>query len=570
MKKTLFLFFKDHILTQKKQLLVLFLSGILIYIKTRTKIKQQSIMNSINNPKAPNIKNKTDLAYFITISVVYITSVPSLELVANSFETSILKSVFTSSYAEFLQYKFNDWSNTLQGDLYSIIIRRSMAVAKFFKHAFFDASDTFCYIFICTFKLIFEYGLLTHFKYGLAFLAFFPIFSNGLSKIRNLIQRKSNDAYDQGEKTLKDIFLNYEMIHTYNTLEKEIQNYKRDMRNAKFWFFMYWLCNDVIDLVNKLAKMMLIAIVFDKIDLKTTEPRDVFKQMTAFQSVSKRMNSFIENIKKVVEASENAFYCKLDFLEIEKTDHLLAKDSFDSQIEIKSMAKHYGENLVYKDLNFTIKKGEKVAITGVNGSGKSSFIKSLVGLEKYEGNILIDDTNIAALRESSQRELLTYVPQDSSIFDATLYDNLTSFNSKITPETVFFLVHQYGMDADFKEIGYDTMLVDDSRNLSSAQRQKISFMRAVIRDTPIVLLDEVTSEMDKEYEATLVKSILSNMTNKTVIMIIHNLDLLPMFDKVIFFNNHTSSACLSLKELLLNNNSKEFNDYYSASYQISK
>lgn len=571
MKKTLFYFFKKHIQSSKRQIVSLTLAALLICIKTVSKLQQQQTANNINNPKdEESKKNFYNLFYFIWISTVYIFSVPSLDLVASSFENLIIKSVFTSSYAEFIQYRFNNWVKLLQGDLYSVIVRRSMAVAKFFKHFFFDAIDTFSYISFGVITLIIRYGFVTHFKYGIGFLLFVPLLSNALTTIRNLIQRKSNDAYDKGENTLKDIFLNYEMIHTYNTFDQEIINYRKAMRNAKFWFFMYWLSNDIIEMINKIAKMLLVAVVFGKIDPTKYTKAIIFDHMTVFQSVSKRLNSFIENAKKVVEASENSLNSKLDLLKIENTDHLMIKSSFDSQIEIVNLSKYYNENLVFKNLNFTIKRGDKIAITGVNGSGKSSFIKSLVGIENYEGDILIDGANTKTIRESSYSRLIAYVPQDPVVFSATLYDNITSFNSKHYPESVLSTVQEYDMNEIFKEIGYKTVLAEGGSNLSSAQRQKISFMRAVIRDSPIVLFDEVTSEMDKGYESFLVDSILTKMADKTVIMIVHNLDLLAKFDKVIFFNNNTACECLPLNELVSQNGNIEFKSYLDGFNSINK
>jgi ABC-type multidrug transport system fused ATPase/permease subunit len=323
-------------------------------------------------------------------------------------------------------------------------------------------------------------------------------------------------------------------------------------------------------MINKIARMLLVAVVFGKIDPTKYTKAIIFDHMTVFQSVSKRLNSFIENAKKVVEASENSLNSKLDLLKIENTDHLMIKSSFDSQIEIVNLSKYYNENLVFKNLNFTIKRGDKIAITGVNGSGKSSFIKSLVGIENYEGDILIDGASTKTIRESSYSRLIAYVPQDPVVFSATLYDNITSFNSKHYPESVLSTVQEYDMDEIFKEIGYKTVLAEGGSNLSSAQRQKISFMRAVIRDSPIVLFDEVTSEMDKGYESFLVDSILTKMADKTVIMIVHNLDLLAKFDKVIFFNNNTACECLPLNELVSQNGNIEFKSYLDGFNSINK
>lgn len=561
MTASLFGTLKRNVLKSKRQLMVLALGALFIALKTFGKLQQQSTFAAINNASPLNEKKLSDLIYFFVVSCIYICAVPCVELLAASFEESMLKRILLTEYFNFTKYKYNDWGSFLKGDLFSVIIRRCKAFGLFYRKGFFEVSDTLFYIVLGIVSLISKYGFLRHFRYGLAFLAISPFFLNSLIFLRNLIERKSNEVYDNCENTLKDIILNYEMIHTYNQFDQEILNYKISMKKAKLWLVLYWISNDLLDTIYNIAKVLLIAVVFGTIETEKITQAHIYTHMTVFQSVSKRMNACVDHIKIMVEATENALHCKLDTLKVTDTTNQIRKGFFNSDIEVRDMAKRYNDNLIFENINLKINKGQKIAIAGANGSGKSSFVKSLIGIEPHIGELLIDQTNTSDIVDADLKNLICYVEQDPAIFDATVYENITAFNTKISPETVYNIAFNYGMNSDLKEIGYDTMLTDNGRSISSAMKQKICFMRAIIRDTPIIIFDEVTSDLDRSTEEYMINTIMSKMENKTVIMIVHNLDLLHKFDKVVFFGNKTCTGTSTLKELISEN--KDFQEFFN-------
>jgi len=192
---------------------------------------------------------------------------------------------------------------------------------------------------------------------------------------------------------------------------------------------------------------------------------------------------------------------------------------------------------VCKGINVEIKKGDKIAIVGVNGGGKSTFIKTLLGLYEYKGSLQIGGQEYKNINRKSIRESIAYIPQKSHLFDTSLLENLRIGNETVSDEELVEFCKLYGMHETFKELGYNKQVGERGRNLSGGQRQKVCFMRAVIKNSPILVLDESTSNMDEKSEKNLLKKIQENMKEQTVFMIIHNLSILEQFSKIFFFRD---------------------------------
>ncbi|ELA41816.1 uncharacterized protein VICG_01168 [Vittaforma corneae ATCC 50505] len=571
MSKTVQFYGSKFIWKKKKVVLIVLVAFLGTILKTFGKLGQQRISNIIFYPEKENYKNTSHLYVYLLVSIFYAVTLPSVDIIGHFLENILIPDAFSYFYKKFLEYRFIDWKKYLQSDLYSAIIRRSKGTAQFYKQIFVDLSDHSTYIFVGTIKLVVLYGFPHHFVIGFALIICFPAIINILTLLRTRCLRRSNESYDIAERKLKDIFLNYEMIHTYNTFDQEIHSYEMSYAKWRFWFTTYWITDDVIEISYKGLKVVLLLILFIQISETGLYSIDqVIDQMKTFNSILKRMNLFTTSVKSILEASENMLHSNLDKLATPYRLSLETVDRFVSNVSIVDMKVLYGDNLVFENVDLRFLKGEKVVITGPNGSGKSTFVKSLLGIERFEGSVLVDGIDRKFIHEKSLCNLFSYVPQEAAIFEASVLDNIASFDRQKPVEEVMNKVEEFNMHQEMKSIGYDTILVERGRNISSAQRQKICFLRAVIKDTPIVVFDEITSEMDQEYEKQLIELIHTRMADKTVVMIIHNLDLLSKFDKVVFFNNKTATGCYSCSELL--ERSAEFKSFYdkALSHQLNK
>ena len=251
-------------------------------------------------------------------------------------------------------------------------------------------------------------------------------------------------------------------------------------------------------------------------------------------------------------------------LSSKRLEHILIEDlktrnmkkyEFISSIKVCDLRTYYNKDLIFSNVNLEIKKGDKVAITGPNGAGKSTFIKCFLQLNQYQGQILMDDIDLSTIENTCLRSMISYIPQESMLFDGSILDNLRAFNSKITDEEIFEKCIEFEVHSEFKSIGYDSNAI----NISVDQRQKISFMRAIIRDAPIIVIDELTADMSKKTEDEIIGNIINKMKDKTVIMIIHNLDLLKRYNKIIFVNNGTAEISSDIESF--SKTHKEFANY---------
>lgn len=197
----------------------------------------------------------------------------------------------------------------------------------------------------------------------------------------------------------------------------------------------------------------------------------------------------------------------------------------------------YKENeYVLKDIHFSARQGETVALVGHTGSGKSSIMNILFRFyDSNEGNIYIDGKNIKDIPKQTLREHMGIVLQDPYLFTGTIYSNVSLNNPRITKEKVESALQAVGADKVLKNLenGYDEAVVEKGSTLSSGQRQLISFARALAFDPAILILDEATSSIDTETEMIIQKAMDVLKRGRTTFIIAHRLSTIKNADQIL-------------------------------------
>jgi ABC-type multidrug transport system fused ATPase/permease subunit len=196
---------------------------------------------------------------------------------------------------------------------------------------------------------------------------------------------------------------------------------------------------------------------------------------------------------------------------------------------------YQGEDWVLRDLSFRVEPGEKVAIVGATGAGKTTIISLLTRLyDVTRGRILIDGVDLRALRQRDLRRRVAMVLQDVFLFTGSVHDNISLGRGDVDPQTVERMARAVQVHRFIEALpdGYATQIRERGANFSAGQRQLLSFARALAHGADILVLDEATSSIDTETEALIQQGIRVLMEEKTSIVIAHRLSTIQGVDRI--------------------------------------
>jgi len=358
-------------------------------------------------------------------------------------------------------------------------------------------------------------------------------------------------AYKKTIGPLNDIINNFDLIKAYNKENEELNLYDRALHPFVSQTQVYYAKWSALFCLQKMIVYLPHFYIFysesegsqiwrDRPDEGNFASRLVIllKYNDAFNMMKKSMMGFRDKVFATTrEMSEMdgdlKFKENLERAEPGQTD----KTSFDGEIRLEDVDLYAGNRQIQRNQSFTIKRGEKVAITGMNGAGKSVFTKTLLKFFKNEGKFYIDDVLIEKISTTSMRNLLSYVPQDPYIFNNTVLYNLGYTQKELDPQKIYSYCEKFGLHDFFKQMrdGYLTQAGERGKYLSGGQKQRVAFMRAIIKDSPILVMDEPTANIDKHTEYELIDKVLTLCSDKTFLLIVHNPELLRRFDKVLYF-----------------------------------
>ncbi len=219
----------------------------------------------------------------------------------------------------------------------------------------------------------------------------------------------------------------------------------------------------------------------------------------------------------------------------------ITRPEIKGEIEFKNVDFAYddSEYSALKNVSFTIKPGEKVAIIGRIGSGKSTIAKLILNLyQPSHGSILVDGIDINQIDPADLRKNISYVSQDIHLFKGNAKDNITYKNTRVTDEQMLRAAVVSGADEFIRKHpkGYEMPIGERGMGLSGGQRQSIGIARALLLDTSFVIMDEPTNAMDQLSENRLINNLKESMEDKTVIIITQKNTILSMVDRVIVMN----------------------------------
>ena len=355
--------------------------------------------------------------------------------------------------------------------------------------------------------------------------------------------------------SLKEIFSAFDLIKSYNLQEKiEIlhRNANTGYKKASFKdMCMNGFMGSLGDLLSNITYIgvfflgaVLVLLGFFKISVIIAASQLVVFIVYPLSNLTHYITSLLASKAVIKELDE--------ILNLQENDSSLkdleAKTFFEDSISFENMSFSYPQESedddenrsafpALKNINLTIKKGEKVLIVGESGSGKSTLLSLLYKkFTGYEGLIKIDGTDIRKIPDAAYFKLVSVVHQSPFIFDDTIKNNIALYNEDISDERIKEACKKAGLQRfiDGLPLGLETRIGEGASKISGGEKQRIAIARALVKDSPILLMDEATSALDKETGTEIENTVLSQK-DLTCIIISHHVSegLRARADKII-------------------------------------
>ena len=390
--------------------------------------------------------------------------------------------------------------------------------------------------------------LIFDFKMGLSVAIVFPIAISIVFAARRIMEKNGNRTLELKNKSsdgIQEALECIKIIKSYNLEEDYLKSLKEKFKKEFYSSIKAEaITGTFIMSGNAILKFGMALTIFVGAYLFIRNEITIYKYI-AFLLIASRIYSPIEvMLNRIAEIFMLKLIYKrmraIENVEMQKGRENIELNNFNISFNNVCFSYKDDNNQVIKNISFEAKQNEVTAIVGRSGSGKSTLAKLAARFwDLQEGNITIGGVDIKTIEPEILLKNISIVFQDVILFNDTVFNNIRIGKRNATKEEIYKVAKLSQCDKFINNLkdGYDTMLGENGETLSGGERQRISIARALLKDAPIILLDEITSSLDSENES-LVQTAISNLIkNKTVIVIAHRLKTIRDADKIIVLDN---------------------------------
>lgn len=345
---------------------------------------------------------------------------------------------------------------------------------------------------------------------------------------------------------IEETFTGHDIIRAFNQEEISMEKFEKDNNS---WFNNEWksqffssLNGPLMNFISNFTYVVIAVLGAVFVLQKAIAVGDIlafFQYSQSFTRPIQQITRVMNQIQTAMAASERIF----EFLDLDDDENPSTRklDTINDNITFEDVSFGYSPNeKIIKNLTFEVKKGQKIAIIGETGAGKTTIVKLLMRFYDIDsGSIKIDGVDIDEYDKHSLRSHVGMVLQDSWLFSDTIKSNIRYGNLEVSDDEIVDASKQVYIDNFIRQLpdGYETTLNEDSDNISHGQKQLLTIARTILSSKEILILDEATSSVDTRTEKLIQKAIDKLMENKTSFIIAHRLSTIRNADKIIVIEN---------------------------------
>ena len=478
---------------------------------------------------------------------------------ANWLGQKVIKNLRVKVFNKILRFKMSFFDKNAVGRLVTRTVNDIETIASIFSQGLFMIiADVLKMVTVLIVMTIINLEL------TIVVISIFPI----LIYATRIFQKSMKVAFESVRKEVANLnsfvqerISGVKIVQIFNREHLEIKNFNDiNIKHRDAWLRTVWI-NSIFFPIAEISTSICIGLLvwwggFNNLNGESISLGTLFLFITMSGLLFRPLRQIADRFNTLqmgMVSTERIFKILEDDLEINDNGDI-KQASFDGLIEFKNVSFSYVENqLVIDDISFTINPGETTAIVGPTGSGKTTITNLITKFYEIDlGSILIDEKNINEFKLENLREKIGVILQDVFLFADTIYNNITLFNNKISIKDV----EKSAKDLDIHDFimslpgGYDFNVSERGSTLSAGQKQLIAFLRVLVNNPDILILDEATSSIDS-YSEDLIKNATKKITKgKTSIIIAHRLSTVESADKIIYMENGKILEYGNHKELL--------------------